>query len=44
LLDGHYYLPPDLAEVCIFWVSGPKFLKLHTRTCHAAPRDYWRIK
>ena len=34
---GHYYLPPDPAEVCIFRVSGPKFLKLHKGTWHAGP-------
>ncbi|CAM0882967.1 unnamed protein product [Alopecurus aequalis] len=34
---GHYYLPPDPAEVCVFRVSGPKFLKLHTGTWHAGP-------
>jgi hypothetical protein len=31
----HYYPPPDPAEVCVFPVSGPKFLKLHTGTWHA---------
>ncbi|XP_062181289.1 uncharacterized protein LOC133885574 [Phragmites australis] len=34
---GHYYLPPDPAEVCVFRVSGPQFLKLHTGTWHAGP-------
>ncbi|XP_047054873.1 uncharacterized protein LOC124661055 [Lolium rigidum] len=34
---GHFYLPPDPAEVCVFRVSGPKFLKLHTGTWHAGP-------
>lgn len=34
---GHYYLPPDPAEVCVFRVSGPKFLKLHAGTWHAGP-------
>ncbi|TVU36708.1 hypothetical protein EJB05_18653, partial [Eragrostis curvula] len=34
---GHYYLPPDPAEVCVFRVSGPKFLKLHRGTWHAGP-------
>ncbi|KAM0856643.1 hypothetical protein ACQ4PT_048986 [Festuca glaucescens] len=34
---GHYYLPPDPAEVCVFRVSGPKFLELHTGTWHAGP-------
>ncbi|KAI5007198.1 hypothetical protein ZWY2020_047146 [Hordeum vulgare] len=34
---GHYYLPPDPAEVCVFRVSGPKFLKLHDGTWHAGP-------
>jgi hypothetical protein len=32
---GHYYLPPDPAEVCVFQVSGTKFLNLHTGTWHA---------
>ncbi|WVZ68297.1 hypothetical protein U9M48_017256 [Paspalum notatum var. saurae] len=34
---GHYYLPPDPAEVCVFRVSGAKFLKLNTGTWHAGP-------
>nr|XP_034593112.1 uncharacterized protein LOC117854958 isoform X2 [Setaria viridis]TKW17556.1 hypothetical protein SEVIR_5G375600v2 [Setaria viridis] len=34
---GHYYLPPDPAEVCAFRVSGLKFLKLHKGTWHAGP-------
>jgi hypothetical protein len=34
---GHCYLPPDPAEVCVFRVSGPKLLKLHTGTWHAGP-------
>ncbi|CAO2197059.1 unnamed protein product [Urochloa humidicola] len=34
---GHYYLPPDPAEVCVFRVSGLKFLKLHRGTWHAGP-------
>ncbi|KAL6616328.1 hypothetical protein ACP70R_038598 [Stipagrostis hirtigluma subsp. patula] len=34
---GHYYLPPDPAEVCVFRVSGSKFLKLHKGTWHAGP-------
>jgi hypothetical protein len=34
---GHYYLPPDPAEVFVFRVSGPKFLKLHKGTWHAGP-------
>jgi hypothetical protein len=34
---GHYYLPPDPAEVRVFRVSGPKFLKLHKGTWHAGP-------
>jgi hypothetical protein len=34
---GHHYLPPDPAEVCVFRVSGPKFLKLHKGTWHAGP-------
>ncbi|EEC71748.1 hypothetical protein OsI_04317 [Oryza sativa Indica Group] len=35
---GHYYLPPDPAEVCVFRVSGAKFLKLHIGTWHAGPQ------
>ncbi|XBI20066.1 hypothetical protein VPH35_061445 [Triticum aestivum] len=34
---GHFYLPPDPSEVCVFRVSGPKFLKLHAGTWHAGP-------
>ncbi|KAF0887496.1 hypothetical protein E2562_002227 [Oryza meyeriana var. granulata] len=34
---GHYYLPPDPAEVRVFRVSGAKFLKLHIGTWHAGP-------
>uniref|UniRef100_J3L5I9 Ureidoglycolate hydrolase n=1 Tax=Oryza brachyantha TaxID=4533 RepID=J3L5I9_ORYBR len=34
---GHCYLPPDPAEVCVFRVSGSKFLKLHIGTWHAGP-------
>jgi hypothetical protein len=34
---GHYYLPPDPAEVCVFRVSGSKFLKLNKGTWHAGP-------
>ncbi|CAL4973304.1 unnamed protein product [Urochloa decumbens] len=34
---GHYYLPPDPAEVRVFRVSGLKFLKLHRGTWHAGP-------
>jgi hypothetical protein len=34
---GHHYLPPDPAEVRVFRVSGPKFLKLHAGTWHAGP-------
>ncbi|CAO2195157.1 unnamed protein product [Urochloa humidicola] len=35
--SGHYYLPPDPAEICVFRVSGLKFLKLHKGTWHAGP-------
>ncbi|KAG8078394.1 hypothetical protein GUJ93_ZPchr0007g5551 [Zizania palustris] len=35
---GHYYLPPDPAEVKVFRVSGSKFLKLHIGTWHAGPQ------
>lgn len=34
---GHYYLPPDPADVCVFRVSGAKFLKLNKGTWHAGP-------
>jgi hypothetical protein len=34
---GHYYLPPDPAEVYVFQISGPTFLRLHTGTWHAGP-------
>ena len=34
---GHFYLPPDPSEVCVFRGSGPKFLKLHAGTWHAGP-------
>jgi hypothetical protein len=34
---GHYYLPPDPAEVRVFRVSGSKFLKLNKGTWHAGP-------
>ncbi|KAL5227944.1 hypothetical protein ABZP36_016209 [Zizania latifolia] len=35
---GHYYLPPDPAEVRVFRISGSKFLKLHVGTWHAGPQ------
>jgi hypothetical protein len=34
---GHYYLPPDPAEVCAFRASGSKFLKMHRGTWHSGP-------
>jgi hypothetical protein len=34
---GHYYLPPDPDGVCVFRVSGSKFLKLNKGTWHAGP-------
>ncbi|XP_077217084.1 uncharacterized protein LOC143851509 [Tasmannia lanceolata] len=34
---GHYYVPPDPDEVCVFRIVGPKFLKLNIGTWHAGP-------
>ncbi|KAL9676665.1 hypothetical protein QQ045_004881 [Rhodiola kirilowii] len=34
---GHLYVPPDVNEVRVFKVEGPKFLKLHRGTWHAGP-------
>ncbi|KAJ3675580.1 hypothetical protein LUZ60_004622 [Juncus effusus] len=34
---GHFYLPPNPDEVCVFRVSGSKFLKLNKGTWHAGP-------
>lgn len=35
--DGYEYLPPDVEEVRVFKVDGPRFLKLHRGTWHAGP-------
>ncbi|KAG0451493.1 hypothetical protein HPP92_026186 [Vanilla planifolia] len=34
---GHSYIPPCLDDVCIFRVTGSKFLKLHRGAWHAGP-------
>lgn len=34
---GHYYIPPSPEDVCVFRISGPKFLKLNIGTWHAGP-------
>ncbi|KAF3321905.1 hypothetical protein FCM35_KLT14121 [Carex littledalei] len=34
---GHYYSPPNPDGVCVFRVSGSKFLKLNKGTWHAGP-------
>ncbi|KAJ4767048.1 ureidoglycolate hydrolase [Rhynchospora pubera] len=34
---GHYYSPPKPDDVCVFRISGPKFLKLNKGTWHAGP-------
>ncbi|CAL9062608.1 unnamed protein product [Musa banksii] len=34
---GHYYMPPHPDDVCVFRISGPKFLKLNVGTWHAGP-------
>ncbi|XP_042511561.1 uncharacterized protein LOC122086662 isoform X4 [Macadamia integrifolia] len=34
---GHYYVPPHPDDVCVFRISGPKFLKLNIGTWHAGP-------
>ncbi|KAJ7551140.1 hypothetical protein O6H91_06G000500 [Diphasiastrum complanatum] len=34
---GHYYIPPLPANVKIFRVEGPRFLKLHVGTWHVGP-------
>jgi hypothetical protein len=41
---GHYYLPPDSNVVCVFQVSGSKFLKLNKETWHAGPLFKTRAK
>jgi len=35
--DGYVYLPPDVEDVRVFRVDGPRFLKLHRGTWHAGP-------
>jgi len=35
--SGHFYAPPDIEDVRVFKVSGPKFLKLNRGTWHAGP-------
>ncbi|XP_042454834.1 uncharacterized protein LOC122038927 [Zingiber officinale] len=34
---GHYYIPPNPNEVCVFRFSGSKFVKLNVGTWHAGP-------
>ncbi|XP_007009735.2 PREDICTED: uncharacterized protein LOC18586342 [Theobroma cacao] len=34
---GHRYVPPAVDDVCVFRISGPKFLKLNHGTWHAGP-------
>lgn len=34
---GHFYVPPAVEDVCVFKVSGCKFLKLNVGTWHAGP-------
>ncbi|OMO81158.1 hypothetical protein COLO4_23732 [Corchorus olitorius] len=34
---GHFYVPPAIDDVCVFRISGPKFLKLNRGTWHAGP-------
>ncbi|CAN8316534.1 unnamed protein product [Cochlearia groenlandica] len=34
---GHLYAPPDVDEVRVFKVSGPKFVKFNRGTWHAGP-------
>lgn len=34
---GHFYVPPAVDEVCVFRISGPKFVKLNRGTWHAGP-------
>ena len=34
---GHFYAPPRAEDVCVFKVTGPKFLKLNRGTWHAGP-------
>lgn len=35
--SGHFYIPPAVEDVCIFRISGPKFIKLDCGTWHAGP-------
>ncbi|ONI24003.1 hypothetical protein PRUPE_2G218200 [Prunus persica] len=34
---GHFYVPPAVANVRVFKITGPKFLKLNHGTWHAGP-------
>ncbi|KAL8162841.1 hypothetical protein V2J09_014330 [Rumex salicifolius] len=34
---GHFYVPPDVADVRAYRISGSKFLKLNKGTWHAGP-------
>uniref|UniRef100_A0A7N0ZZW8 Ureidoglycolate hydrolase n=1 Tax=Kalanchoe fedtschenkoi TaxID=63787 RepID=A0A7N0ZZW8_KALFE len=34
---GHFYVLPEVNDVQVFKVEGPKFLKLHRGTWHAGP-------
>ncbi|KAM1019820.1 hypothetical protein FF1_041114 [Malus domestica] len=35
--SGHFYVPPAVADVRVFKITGPKFLKLNVGTWHAGP-------
>lgn len=35
--SGHFYVPPAVADVRVFKITGPKFLKLNIGTWHAGP-------
>lgn len=35
--SGHFYVPPAVADVRVFKMTGPKFLKLNIGTWHAGP-------
>ncbi|KAL9230515.1 hypothetical protein vseg_005854 [Gypsophila vaccaria] len=34
---GHLYVPPNVEEVQVFRITGPKFIKLNVGTWHAGP-------
>lgn len=34
---GHFFVPPTVEDVCVFKITGPKFLKLNCGTWHAGP-------